>query len=176
MAKGEPGKSASVKAFAVAPMAPIYVLITGVLLAIPVIWAILAVTDPSLRRNGILMSAGFTAVAAAAWVYLRPSRFVVADEGMRIEWPLRTLEIERSAITHVRTMPRTEMGAVFGRTFRVGLGGLFGNFGLLWTSNRGWVSAYLTSRDTFVFVERKGARPMLISPAEPEEFVRALKT
>ena len=45
--------------------------------------------------------------------------------------------------------------------------------GWLWTSRRGIVQMYISGRDRFVWIERTNGRPWLITPEEPEAFVRA---
>jgi hypothetical protein len=59
---------------------------------------------------------------------------------------------------------------------RVGAGGLWGGFGWLWTQRRGIVQMYISRTDGFVWIERIGDRPWLITPDEPEKFVRALSS
>jgi hypothetical protein len=57
---------------------------------------------------------------------------------------------------------------------RVGAGGLWGGFGWLWTEKRGIVQMYVSRTDRFVWIERGAERPWLISPENPEAFVRLL--
>ena len=59
---------------------------------------------------------------------------------------------------------------------RVGAGGLWGGFGWLWTQRRGIVQMYISRTDGFVWIERVGDRPWLITPAQPSAFVRALSS
>jgi hypothetical protein len=57
---------------------------------------------------------------------------------------------------------------------RVGAGGIWGGFGWLWTKRQGLVQMYISRTEGFVWIERAGARPWLLTPEQPEEFVRAL--
>ena len=59
---------------------------------------------------------------------------------------------------------------------RVGGGALWGGFGWLWTQRRGIVQMYISRTDGFVWIERVGDRPWLITPAQPAAFVRALSS
>lgn len=59
-------------------------------------------------------------------------------------------------------------------SIRIGAGGLWGAFGWLWTTKRGIVQMYVSRTDRFVWIERAGERPWLITPENPEEFVRTL--
>jgi hypothetical protein len=51
---------------------------------------------------------------------------------------------------------------------------MWGGFGWLWTRKRGIVQMYISRTDRFVWIERAGERPWLITPERPEEFVAAL--
>jgi hypothetical protein len=57
---------------------------------------------------------------------------------------------------------------------RVGVGGLWGGFGWLWTSRRGLIDMYVSRGDGLLMVERLAGRPLLITPEHPDEFSRAL--
>jgi hypothetical protein len=61
------------------------------------------------------------------------------------------------------------------RRTRIGVGGLWGGFGWLWTTRRGLVEFYVSRADGMVLIERRGARPLLITPADPEKLLRALQ-
>jgi hypothetical protein len=61
-----------------------------------------------------------------------------------------------------------------GWAIRVGVGGLWGAFGSLWTSRRGSVEVYVSRTDGLVWIERRVGRPLLITPTNPEGFLRAL--
>jgi cyanate permease len=156
-------------------MAPLYVLSTGVILAIPVIWAIMIVTvGQGIWRTSLVVIASFIALTAAIWLYLRPSRYEVDNGGVTIHWHLRRIVVPRADITSVSTIDREVLRRDFGWSARVGVGGVFGTFGLLWTSKRGWMSAYATTTQSWVLIERRDERPILISPERPDDFVRAL--
>lgn len=158
-----------------APMAPLYVVSTGVLLAIPVIWAIMIVTvGHGIWRVSAVVIASFVALSALIWLYLRPSKYEVDAAGVTIHWYLRRIVVPRADITNVSTIDREVLRRDFGWSARVGVGGLFGTFGLLWTSKRGWLTAYATTTQGWVLIERRGERPILISPDRPDDFVRAL--
>jgi hypothetical protein len=59
---------------------------------------------------------------------------------------------------------------------RIGAGGLWGGFGWLWTKRKGMVQMHVSRTDGFVWIERKADRPWLITPENPEAFVRALSS
>jgi hypothetical protein len=89
-------------------------------------------------------------------------------------WPLKCRHIHRESIVSARAIDRQELKREIGWGMRVGAGGIWGGFGWLWTKRRGVVQMYISRTDSFVWIERTGGRPWLLTPEEPEEFVRAL--
>jgi hypothetical protein len=75
----------------------------------------------------------------------------------------------------IRLVGSQEVSAETGWCVRIGAGGLWGAFGWLWTSRRGIVQMYISRTDGFVWIECPQARPWLITPEQPEAFVRALE-
>jgi hypothetical protein len=57
---------------------------------------------------------------------------------------------------------------------RIGAEGLGGGFGRLWTKRYGLVQMYVSRTDGFVWIEQKNDRPWLITPEQPDLFVRVL--
>jgi hypothetical protein len=145
--------------------------LTLFLLALPV--AFLAFAAAGTRP---LQIPAYFLVAIYAWVWLRfrPSRFVVLPDALEIEWPLKYRRIARNEITAVRLVDPAELWRDIGWGMRVGAGGLWGGFGWLWTKRRGIVQMYISRTDRFVWIERRGLRPWLITPEDPETFVRAV--
>jgi hypothetical protein len=115
-------------------------------------------------------------VAIYAWVWLRfrPTLFVVHPGVLEVVWPLKRRKLQRDGISQVRVMGRQELRSETGWCMRVGAGGLWGGFGWLWTRRRGIVQMYVSRTDGFVWIERANDRPWLITPEQPEAFVRAL--
>ena len=115
-------------------------------------------------------------IAIYAWVWLRfrPSQLTVHAAGLQVIWPLKRRDILREDIVSARVVDRQELKREIGWGMRVGAGGLWGGFGWLWTKRRGLVQMYVTRADRFVWIERAHGRPWLVTPEEPEEFVRAL--
>lgn len=122
------------------------------------------------------MWASFGAVVlvyASVWFVWRPICFHVAADTLRIEWPIRVRDIPRSAVRSARTLTAKEFRREYGYGMRIGAGGLWGGFGLLKTQ-RGTFSMWISRFDRLVIVELDGARPLLISPEDPEEFAEQL--
>jgi hypothetical protein len=161
----------SVKSFPLAPMSPLILTLTLLLLALP-----LAFVAGVLLGRRLLAGPAALIIAIYAWVWLRfrPSRFTVHQGRLQVVWPLKRRDILRTDITNVRIVDRQELKREIGWGMRIGAGGLWGGFGWLWTRRRGVVQMYVTRTDRFVWIERAGGRPWLITPEQPEAFVRAL--
>ncbi len=115
-------------------------------------------------------------VAIYAWVWLRfrPTQFIVHQHILEVIWPLKRREISREDISNVRLINGQELRKEVGWGMRVGAGGLWGGFGWLWTKRRGIVQMYISRTDGFIWIERASNRPWLITPEQPEAFVRVL--
>jgi hypothetical protein len=159
------------RSFRLAPMSALIRNLTLVLLALPLAFLV----PPAFGTRFFAQPALFL-IAIYAWVWLRfrPTRFVVHPGGLQVVWPLRRREIPRREIAAVRVVDARELRREIGWGVRVGAGGLWGGFGWLWTKRRGIVQMYVSRTDRFVWIERAGGRPWLITPDHPEAFVRAL--
>ena len=114
--------------------------------------------------------------ALYAWIWLRwrPSGFEVSADGLTIRFPLGRRQVVARDIASVRVLAVATFREEFGLALRIGVGGLWGGFGWLWTSQRGLVEFYISRLDGFVLVERRAGRPLLVTPQSPEELVDAL--
>ena len=157
--------------YELAPMSPGIRVLTLVMLALPLLFLAIA-AHGSLPA---LAPALFIFVMYVwVWTRFRPSRFILHPGSIEVVWPLKRREIRRETISDVRLIGKKEMCSEVGWCMRVGAGGLWGGFGWLWTQKRGIVQMYITRTDQFVWIERRNERPWLISPENPEAFVRAL--
>jgi Bacterial PH domain len=160
-----------VEIFRLARMSPLVLLLTAIIVALPFAFLVGALfSSPLLVVPAIFM------IGICAWVWLRfrPSAFVVHDGGLRVIWPLKRREVPGREIAGVRILDRSQLKHEIGWGMRIGAGGLWGGFGWLWTKRRGLVQMYVSRIDRFVWIERAGGRPWLITPERPEAFVRAL--
>jgi hypothetical protein len=157
--------------FRLARMSPLVLALTLALFVLPV-----ALFAGALFWKRLLAVPALFVLAIYAWVWLRfrPSRFVVRPEGLLVIWPLKRREIPREEISAARLIDRKELRREIGWGMRIGAGGLWGGFGWLWTKRRGVVQMYVSRTDRFVWIERAGGRPWLITPESPETFARAL--
>jgi hypothetical protein len=161
------------KRFPIAPMSrPIRVL-TIVLLLLPAVLLVLGTrwgTAAQLTTAGLLLGA----LDAAVWLFWRPTHFDVTPAGLRIRFPGRTRLVPSGDVASVGTIGAAEFRERFGLALRIGVGGLFGGFGWLWTRRRGLVEFYVSRSDGLVLVERREGRPLLVTPADPDGLAGAL--
>jgi hypothetical protein len=148
-------------------------LLTGALLAIPVVFLALSWLVTALSVFAAV-AAALVALYAAIWLWWRPSGFDVGPSGLVIRFPAATRSVPATRIAGVRTLTAPELYAEVGLALRVGVGGLWGGFGWLWTQRRGFVEFYVSRLDGLVWIERRDARPLLVTPSDPAGFAAAL--
>ncbi|WP_170265795.1 PH domain-containing protein [Thiohalocapsa marina] len=159
--------------YRLAPMTLDVLVLTVILLLIPVaiqVWVLvvsLSLLVPLLFIYGIY---------AWDWLRFRPSRFVIDEDALEVVWPLKRRRIRRADIEDVRLTDRRALRRELGWGFRVGAGGLGGAFGWLWTQRRGPVQMYVSRNRDLVWIEMGDARPWLITPERPGEFIQRLST
>jgi Bacterial PH domain len=163
--------TAPVQSFRLAPMSPLILVLTLVLLALPLVFlANAAVGGRVLLVPGLLL----IVIYAWIWFWFRPILFLVRPGALEVVWPLRRRELRREEISDVRLIDKDELRRKTGWAMRVGAGGLWGGFGWLWTERRGIVQMYVSRTDGLVWIERGDERPWLITPEHPTAFVRIL--
>jgi hypothetical protein len=158
------------RAFALAPMNGLVRAVTGVMFLIPV--AFLAGTIAGVR----LLGPGLAILALYGWVWvrMRPRRFIVHEDRLEVEWPMKRRSIPRSSIASVARIDRRALRDQVGWGARIGIGGLWGAFGWLWTTRRGLVQMYVSRTSDLVWIDRREGRSWLVSPESPDAFIAAL--
>lgn len=148
--------------------------LTGVALVLPLGLVGAALASPEPTRSILLAAVVLTAlIYASVWLVWRPTRFEVDDGTLRIVWPLRSREIPRTSLGPARIVERAAFLREFGFGVRIGAGGLWGGFGLFKTRARTF-SMWISRTDRVVLVEVAKARPLMITPDDPERFVATL--
>jgi len=149
--------------------------LTAVILALAGAMVLLAKSGPPNMRGGAeLSAAALVGLIALTWLAFRPTRFMVDEAGLRIEWPIRMRSIPRSAIAGARLVKAGDFRRAHKLDVRIGVGGLWGTFGLL-RGPRETFSTWVSRSDRWVVVRLTGsARPLLLTPAHPERFVAAI--
>ncbi|MBE7481948.1 MAG: hypothetical protein HS104_18465 [Polyangiaceae bacterium] len=156
--------------FRLAPMSAVFWVITLVVLGLLPLFVILSLGGAPLWLGVVFLAL----ICAGTWLTMRPSAFVVGPDGLEIVWPARRWHVARREITSARVVSARDLRPLLGFAVRVGVGGLWGTFGLLWSKKAGWVSCYVSRVDELLWIERRGARPLLLSPERPHEVARLL--
>jgi hypothetical protein len=146
---------------------------TVVLWAIPILFLGSALRVPDGGPVGIL-GLFLVAIYAHVWFWWRPHGFEVTDSELIVRFPWRTKRIPRDRILGCAIMTSDQLQARFGRTYRVGAGGLWGGFGWLVSSKREWIEFYISRQTDFLLLERKDDIPLLITPAQTADMLAAL--
>lgn len=114
----------------------------------------------------LLTPALFLVVMLAAWA-LSPTGFTVEAGVVRVERPVRPLEIPLRDIREVAALPDGAMGGVI-KTF--GSSGAFGHFGWFWSRRLGRFRMYATRSKRLVRIVA-GERTFVLSPEPVDRFV-----
>lgn len=163
------------KVFRLAPMSVGLAVLTWGCFLLPALCLVAALAAPPPVRSGLFATTALMSlVYASVWFGFRPSRFELDERTLRIVWPLRARAIERVDIEDARIVSSSEFRRRYGNGMRIGAGGLWGGFGLLKT-RRETFSMWISRTDRFVIVQLRGARPLLVTPEEPERFVELVK-
>lgn len=160
--------------FRLAPMSKGLRVLTWSLLALPALFLLASLNAPRPVSWALAASTAFiVALYAGIWLAWRPTAFELDADTLRIRWPLRSRAIARADVEGARVVTSSEFRREYGYGVRVGAGGLWGGFGLLKTG-RATFSMWISRTDRFVLVTLRGARPLLVTPEEPERFVETL--
>jgi len=157
--------------YALAPMDRMIGILTYVMLGMPLVFLGLGISNRAVPMLG--MALFFSLLYLFVWFWMRPSRFDLDGPVLRIVFPWRRIEIPRADIKGTRAMTRAEFRAEHGFGARIGAGGLWGGFGLLWTKRRMFM-LYVSRVDTMLVVERREGRWLLLTPEKMEDFAKAL--
>ena len=159
--------------YRLAPMSRLFALLTGLLWLLPVAFTLAAFSVP--RCEGLIWGAVFLVAGyAGVWLWMRPSAFELTSGALSARFPGRTRAIQRSSLGEARLVERGQLREQLGWAVRIGVGGLWGGFGWLWTTRRGLVEFYISRLDGLVWIERPDGRPLLITPESPEALVADL--
>jgi hypothetical protein len=156
--------------FPLAPMSRAIRWLTIGLFAVPVLFLVLAIRGelPVLAFGAVL------ALYAAVYLFCRPSRFEVSARGLDVVFPAWIRRVPGQTIAGARELTLEDFRRELGWGVRIGVGGLWGGFGWLWT-RQGLVEFYVSRTDGFVLVERNAGRPLLITPERATEMVDTLR-
>jgi Bacterial PH domain len=116
-----------------------------------------------------IVAASVAATLGLGWA-LAPKGYALLGDQLRIERPLRAIEIPLRTIHAAVALPD---GALKGSLKVMGSSGFFGWYGRFWNRKLGAFRAYATRRDGLVLVDA-GADRFVLSPEPVGPFVEAL--
>jgi hypothetical protein len=154
-------------------MSPLILVLTLVVLGLPVVLGVGAMG--SHQGAGVLRGAVLFLVVIYVWVWLwmRPTRFEIGPDSFDVVWPLRRRSVARDDILHAEMIDMAEFKHRYGFSLRIGVGGLWGQFGYSYT-NDGLVDTYFSTMGPWLLLKLRSGRPLLVSPERPEEVARLL--
>jgi hypothetical protein len=148
--------------------------VTIILLLLPVgigLWALIS-HDPGAGRIALLLMALY----GVTWFCCRPSGFIVSHDELEIVFPAWQRRIPIRTISRVRLISKETFHREFGQALRIGVGGLWGGFGWLWTSQRGLIEFYISRSDPLVCIDRSTGNSLLITPDQANQFVETVQS
>ena len=159
--------------FLLAPMSPLIRGLTIFLLTLPLFFGGYALVWR--QGSAWIIVLFFLVLYVAIWLWCRPSSFIVSPSQLAITFPLWQRRIAIKAVYSVRLIDQKLFQQEFGWALRVGVGGLWGGFGWLWTRRRGLVEFYISRLDRFVLIEHSKGKYLLITPEKLEQFVDVMQ-
>lgn len=159
--------------FRLAPMSPLFTGLTVALWLLPLFFGLFALWNRS-------VGAGITfifllSLYGVVWLFFRPSQFVISANNLEIQFPLWRRKIPINDILSVHIDDRRDFEREFGWAMRVGVGGLWGGFGWLWTQHQGWIEFYISRSDRLIIINRLTGKTLVITPSNSSLFVDNLR-
>jgi hypothetical protein len=158
--------------FSLAPMSPTIKILTIMLWVLP--FGIF-LFSPEKKGTGIICLL-ILLLYVSIWIWWRPTYFRIASESLKIVFPGRKITIPREDIQLIRSISQQTFTDEFGWAIRIGVGGLWGGFGWLWTEKKGLIEFYVSRVDGLVVIERIQGKTLLITPEKPREFIANAQT
>ena len=157
------------RTFDLAPMSPLIRGFTIVVLFIPLV----LLGGALLGRQGTIggVAVALMVMFGAIWIWCRPTRFGFSGSHLVIMFPGWRRRIPLTDVSGFRTISATAFHQEFGWPLRIGVGGLWGGFGWLWTSRRGLIEFYVSRAQGLVLVDRTVGKTLLITPQIPQQLV-----
>jgi len=121
-----------------------------------------------------MVGAGMALLWIGVWLYSRPTRFEIGQDELRIVWPIRMRRIRFEEIVRVRLLDVRSFRRIYGFTPRIGVGGLWGVYGWLYSRQAGLIDVHASRLDGWVLIERRVGHPVIITPEQPEELAGQL--
>lgn len=167
------GESGS-ECYALAPMCRLIAVMTAFVVALPIVFGIVAIKlgwPRAIAPFGLCVV--FMVACFVVWTWFRPKQFIVGHDFLKIQWLFRKKEWKRSDVLSAKIITNSDFRKEYGRGMRIGAGGLWGGFGLLKTS-KSMFRMYISRTDEYVLVHLRNDHPLLITPERPQHFVHHL--
>ncbi|HEX8460541.1 MAG TPA: PH domain-containing protein [Segetibacter sp.] len=120
----------------------------------------------------IITSVIILAVYLGSYLF-RPIDYEVTNDSLIIRRTIKSVIIKRKEISSVQPIAKDQMKWTI-RTF--GVGGLFGYYGQFVNSKLGNMTWYATRRDNTVLITTILDKKIIVTPDEPEAFIKYLTT
>ncbi len=147
----------------------------GVTIAVSFFFALLLTQQIYLYVSGSHLSAFLTGslilVVYFATFFFRPIEYDVTNDKLVIHRTISDVIIRRQDIKRVMPITKDQTRWTI-RTF--GIGGLFGYYGQFVNSKFGDMTWYATRRDNTVLIETIDDKKLIVTPDEPEAFIKEL--
>jgi hypothetical protein len=154
------------KIFKPAPMARTFATMTYVYFGLTLCMLVGIPFGPGTRLVGWALFA----LALVVWFWFKPVAFLVDGQELVLRWRLRARRIPLGELKSALQLNTRDLGWMI----RIGVGGLWGAYGMFKTSKEGMIDGYFNTNENLVLLKLKSGRPLLLSPERPGEFIRAL--
>ncbi|WP_276749291.1 PH domain-containing protein [Chlorogloeopsis fritschii] len=154
-------------------MSPLIRGLTIALWALPLFFGIFALVSRQLIAGIVFLF--LITLYGLVWLWCRPSCFVVYRNYVEIVFPGWRRKIPMQDVSSIRIISNDAFQQEFGWAMRIGVGGLWGGFGWLWTYRRGFLEFYISQLDNFVLIERVTEKSVLITPENPGQLVEVVE-
>ncbi len=146
-----------------------------VTISVSILFAIIIVAELFIFRKewqiGEVLTSLLLLVVYFGTYFYHPINYDLTDENLIIHRPIKDVVIKRQNIKRVERLNHDQMKWTI-RTF--GVGGVFGYFGKFVNSTWGDMTWYATRRDKTILIETNDDKRFVITPDEPEEFIKQL--
>ena len=150
--------------------------LTVVSWSLPAVFLTLSYFVEAVRPTMLVAAPVMVLIYLYVWLWWRPGTFSLGEGDLRLRFPLRTLVVPLSEVEGCDLWQQADLKSRYGKTTRVGAGGLWGGFGRLRSSSKEWIEFYISRQSDYVHIRRKGTIALLITPERASEFVAELET
>lgn len=117
-----------IECYALAPMCRPIAVTTAFVLALPIVFGIVAIKvgwPHSIAPLGLCVV--FIIACFVVWTWFRPKQFVVSHDFLTIQWPVRSKSWKKSDVLSAKIISSSEFRKEYGMGMRIGAGGLWGD-------------------------------------------------